>query len=185
MFLKFIDFYTFLIFKQANSDKCEYSEGSRWPALTGEGIWRTEEVPLRRGLNTMKFLTMGIDDHKPKPVMIRKIEIEGSFCLEKCACKCKLLIVLNYKGIGYASSCNACPSGTKSQGNAKSCIKCPVNTYSLHKSSQCFPCQKNYYSESGSRNCTLKPACTEADYYQLHTPCDKNNKVIIICFLPK
>lgn len=65
---------------KANSDQCESlreAEASRWPPLTGEGIWRTEEIDLHTGLNVFQWKTMGIDSHQPKPVLIKKIEIEG------------------------------------------------------------------------------------------------------------
>jgi hypothetical protein len=46
--------------------------------LTGDGVWRTEEILLHTGLNIFQWKTMGIEaSHRPKPVMIKKIEIEG------------------------------------------------------------------------------------------------------------
>jgi hypothetical protein len=180
---------------QANSDQCESiraAEGSRWPPLTGEGIWRTEEILLHTGLNIFQWKTMGIDSHRPKPIMIKKIELEGANRMYMCQlnvmmnrmesnlCICSLKRLI---GVGYTSSCNPCPSGFYSDKSAsKTCTPCPANTFSSHQSTRCTACDTdNYYSEPGSKECILRPACTVADYFQIHKPC-KNNKVLISLF---
>ncbi|OXA45682.1 hypothetical protein Fcan01_19695 [Folsomia candida] len=148
---------------QANSDQCESlreAEGSRWPVLTGDGVWRTEEIMLHTGLNIFQWKTMGIEaSHRPKPVMIKRIEIEG---------------------VGYTSSCNPCPAGTyNNQEASKMCLPCAKDTFSLHQSTNCIPCDRStYYSEPGSDSCTPRPACSETDYYQIHQPC-RNNRTQI------
>ncbi|CAG7786969.1 unnamed protein product [Allacma fusca] len=148
---------------QANSDQCERlreAEGSRWPPLTGEGVWKTEVIPLRTGLNIFQWKTMGMDSHRPKPVLIKKIEIEG---------------------VGYTSSCNPCPAGTYSEKPASnSCTQCPKNTFSDRQSTVCDPCStESDYAEAGSSECSPRPACSVADYYQVHTPCQQNQTQVV------
>ncbi|ODM99963.1 hypothetical protein Ocin01_06725 [Orchesella cincta] len=149
---------------QANSEQCESlreAEGSRWPPLTGEGSWRTEEISLHTGLNIFQWKTVGIDAHRPKPVIIKRIELEG---------------------VGYTSSCNPCPPGFFSDMKAsKTCYPCKRDFYANKKSTICTPCDKNeYYAEPGSSQCLRRPACTTSDYYSIHAPCNANNQTQVV-----
>jgi len=45
--------------------------------MTGEGVWRTEIIPLHPGMNIFEWKTMGLDTRGPKPILIKTIEIDG------------------------------------------------------------------------------------------------------------
>jgi hypothetical protein len=63
---------------------------------------------------------MGIDSSRPKPIMIKKIEIEG---------------------VGYTPACLPCAGGMwNDKAGANECKLCPKNTFSRRNSTNCIPC---------------------------------------------
>lgn len=128
---------------------------------------------------------MGIDAHRPKPIMIKSIELEGiiiwrlrsSIFIE--AYFDILQNGISFPGVGYTSSCNPCPPGFFSDSKAsKTCYPCKRDYVSSHKSATCTECDKSeFYAEPGSSQCTPRPACTASDFYSVHAPCDGNNQV--------
>uniref|UniRef100_A0A8C4NDK1 Si:ch211-163l21.8 n=1 Tax=Eptatretus burgeri TaxID=7764 RepID=A0A8C4NDK1_EPTBU len=89
---------------------------------------------------------------RPKPVLIRSIWISG---------------------VAYTSQCFPCLAGTYSKEGFSTCSPCPRNTYSLKGASSCSKCNDvTEYSEPGSAECKLRPACTDQDYFEVHTTCD-------------
>ena len=58
----------------------EEAEQNRWPPITEQGQWRTQTVPLKVGLNILKWKTIGVNsdgNRHSKSVLIKDIEIRG------------------------------------------------------------------------------------------------------------
>lgn len=149
---------------QAQDEQCqsfEEAEQSKWPPLTEEGIFRSITIPLKAGLNVLKWRTIGVNSERnqhPKPVLIKSIEISG---------------------LAYASSCIQCDNGSYSGEGATACRDCPRNTYSGRGAGQCLNCTQHQYSVKGSAKCLLKLPCTENDYYQSHSRCDNQKQTMV------
>uniref|UniRef100_A0A8C9W3D2 Endosome-lysosome associated apoptosis and autophagy regulator family member 2 n=1 Tax=Scleropages formosus TaxID=113540 RepID=A0A8C9W3D2_SCLFO len=145
------------------NDQCQemdQSSDQKWIKLTSNGEWGTHTVSLKSGTNILYWRTTGIlvGAKIVKPVLLRNIQIEG---------------------VAYTSECFQCKPGTFSRTPGSStCEPCPRNTYSSKGASSCTPCDKD--KEYGSAMCREKPACSEKDYFQIHTACDSEGKTQII-----
>ncbi|XP_018585999.1 UPF0577 protein KIAA1324-like [Scleropages formosus] len=148
------------------NDQCQemdQSSDQKWIKLTSNGEWGTHTVSLKSGTNILYWRTTGIlvGAKIVKPVLLRNIQIEG---------------------VAYTSECFQCKPGTFSRTPGSStCEPCPRNTYSSKGASSCTPCDKDKeYAPEGSAMCREKPACSEKDYFQIHTACDSEGKTQII-----
>ncbi|MGH0155790.1 UNVERIFIED_CONTAM: hypothetical protein FKN15_006629 [Acipenser sinensis] len=146
------------------NDQCQELDTSdqKWIKLTDHGEWETHTVNLKTGTNILYWRTTGIllGSKIVKPVLLKNIHIEG---------------------VAYTSECFPCKPGTFSKmPGSKSCEVCPRNTFSGKGASSCTQCNDNLlYAEEGSAGCTERPVCTVKDYFQVHTPCDKDGKTQI------
>uniref|UniRef100_A0A8C9FJJ3 KIAA1324 like n=1 Tax=Pavo cristatus TaxID=9049 RepID=A0A8C9FJJ3_PAVCR len=117
-------------------------------------------VTLKSGSNILYWRTTGIlmGSKVVKPVLVKNITIEG---------------------VAYTSECFPCKPGTYSDKPGSSgCQECPRNTYSEKGAKECTKCKEEiYYAEEGSSACIERPPCTNKDFFQIHTPCDKEGKV--------
>ncbi|RXM99135.1 UPF0577 protein KIAA1324-like, partial [Acipenser ruthenus] len=147
------------------NDQCQELDTSdqKWIKLTDHGEWETHTVNLKTGTNILYWRTTGIllGAKIVKPVLLKNIHIEG---------------------VAYTSECFPCKPGTFSKmPGSKSCEVCPRNTFSGKGASSCTQCNDNLlYAEEGSAGCTERPVCTIKDYFQVHTPCDKDGKTQIM-----
>uniref|UniRef100_A0A8B9RIZ8 Si:dkey-153k10.9 n=1 Tax=Astyanax mexicanus TaxID=7994 RepID=A0A8B9RIZ8_ASTMX len=147
------------------NDQCQEMDQTadqKWIKLTSNGEWGTHTVNLKSGTNILYWRTTGILlGGKPvKPVLLKNIQIEG---------------------VAYASECFPCRPGTFSKTpGSSSCDLCPRNTYSNKGASSCTPCPGTQYSEEGWAECKERPACSEKDYFQIHTACDSTGKTQVL-----
>uniref|UniRef100_A0A8B9L4Q0 Si:dkey-153k10.9 n=1 Tax=Astyanax mexicanus TaxID=7994 RepID=A0A8B9L4Q0_ASTMX len=150
---------------QIQNDQCQEMDQTadqKWIKLTSNGEWGTHTVNLKSGTNILYWRTTGILlGGKPvKPVLLKNIQIEG---------------------VAYASECFPCRPGTFSKTpGSSSCDLCPRNTYSNKGASSCTPCPGTQYSEEGWAECKERPACSEKDYFQIHTACDSTGKTQVL-----
>ncbi|KAG9330651.1 hypothetical protein JZ751_023433, partial [Albula glossodonta] len=148
------------------NDQCQemdQTSDQKWIKLTNNGEWGTHSVDLKSGTNILYWRTTGIllGAKIVKPVLLKSIQIDG---------------------VAYTSECFPCKPGSFSRTpGSSSCELCPRNTYSGKGASSCTPCHKEaQYAPEGSAECREKPACSEKDYFQIHTPCDSEGKTQII-----
>uniref|UniRef100_A0A8B9RIZ6 Si:dkey-153k10.9 n=1 Tax=Astyanax mexicanus TaxID=7994 RepID=A0A8B9RIZ6_ASTMX len=155
----------FLHLSLIQNDQCQEMDQTadqKWIKLTSNGEWGTHTVNLKSGTNILYWRTTGILlGGKPvKPVLLKNIQIEG---------------------VAYASECFPCRPGTFSKTpGSSSCDLCPRNTYSNKGASSCTPCPGTQYSEEGWAECKERPACSEKDYFQIHTACDSTGKTQVL-----
>uniref|UniRef100_A0A8C9U582 Endosome-lysosome associated apoptosis and autophagy regulator family member 2 n=1 Tax=Scleropages formosus TaxID=113540 RepID=A0A8C9U582_SCLFO len=148
------------------NDQCQEMDQTpdqKWIKLTNNGEWGGHTVNLNSGTNILYWRTTGIflGTKALKPVLLKNIHIEG---------------------VAYTSECFQCKPGTFSRAPGSStCEPCPRNTHSSKGATSCTPCDKEtQYSPEGSAECKEKSACTEKDYFQIHTPCDSDGKTQVI-----
>uniref|UniRef100_A0A663LYD0 MRH domain-containing protein n=1 Tax=Athene cunicularia TaxID=194338 RepID=A0A663LYD0_ATHCN len=147
------------------NDQCKEMESTadKWVKLTDNGEWGSHSVTLKSGSNILYWRTTGIlmGSKVVKPVLVKNITIEG---------------------VAYTSECFACKPGTFSDKPGSSgCQVCPRNTYSEKGAKECTKCKEEmYYSDEGSSVCIERPPCTNKDFFQIHTPCDKEGKTQIM-----
>lgn len=82
-------------------------------------------------------------------------------------------------GVSYASECTPCEPGTYSDNYGSSeCVSCPENSFSSTIGSvSCKQCLKaDYFSFRGSRKCLARPECSNRDYFETISECDKNSR---------
>ncbi|KAM4045903.1 endosome/lysosome-associated apoptosis and autophagy regulator 1 isoform 2-T2 [Anomaloglossus baeobatrachus] len=136
-------------------------ENSRWMKTTEKG-WGYHQVKLTKGTNVLYWRTMAFNmgNNGLKPVLLRNILITGA---------------------AYTSECFQCKPGTFAPSTGTSfCDLCPPNTFSYHGAVSCIPCESDKYSVAGSAVCTLRPPCTDKDYFYTHMPCDANGETQLI-----
>ncbi|KAJ8390001.1 hypothetical protein AAFF_G00111620 [Aldrovandia affinis] len=148
------------------NDQCQemdQTSDQKWIKLTNNGEWGTHTVDLKSGTNILYWRTTGIllGAKIVKPVLLKNVQIEG---------------------VAYTSECFPCKPGTFSKTpGSSSCELCARNTFSGKGASSCTHCHKDkQYSPQGSAQCKEKPACSNKDYFQIHTPCDSEGKTQII-----
>ncbi|XP_063998663.1 endosome/lysosome-associated apoptosis and autophagy regulator family member 2 isoform X2 [Pogoniulus pusillus] len=147
------------------NDQCKEmdSTADKWVKLTDNGEWGSHSVTLKSGSNILYWRTTGIlmGSKAVKPVLVKNITIEG---------------------VAYTSECFACKPGTFSDKPGSSgCQVCPRNTYSEKGAKECTKCKEEmYYADEGSSACIGRPPCTNKDFFQIHTPCDKEGKTQIM-----
>uniref|UniRef100_A0A8C9N5Q8 Endosome-lysosome associated apoptosis and autophagy regulator family member 2 n=1 Tax=Serinus canaria TaxID=9135 RepID=A0A8C9N5Q8_SERCA len=147
------------------NDQCKEMESTadKWVKLTDNGEWGSHSVTLKSGSNILYWRTTGIlmGSKVVKPVLVKNITIEG---------------------VAYTSECFACKPGTFSdKPGASGCQVCPRDTYSEKGAKECTRCKEEmYYAEEGSSACVERPPCTSKDFFQIHTPCDKEGKTQIM-----
>uniref|UniRef100_A0A8C3L377 KIAA1324 like n=1 Tax=Chrysolophus pictus TaxID=9089 RepID=A0A8C3L377_CHRPC len=147
------------------NDQCKEMESTadKWVKLTDNGEWGSHSVTLKSGSNILYWRTTGIlmGSKVVKPVLVKNITIEG---------------------VAYTSECFPCKPGTYSDKPGSSgCQDCPRNTYSEKGAKECTKCKEEiYYAEEGSSACIERPPCTNKDFFQIHTPCDKEGKTQIM-----
>uniref|UniRef100_A0A8C5IE98 KIAA1324 like n=1 Tax=Junco hyemalis TaxID=40217 RepID=A0A8C5IE98_JUNHY len=147
------------------NDQCKEMESTadKWVKLTDNGEWGSHSVTLKSGSNILYWRTTGIlmGSKVVKPVLVKNITIEG---------------------VAYTSECFACKPGTFSDKlGASGCQVCPRDTYSEKGAKECTKCKEEiYYAEEGSSACIERPPCTSKDFFQIHTPCDKEGKTQIM-----
>uniref|UniRef100_A0A8C6YTH8 MRH domain-containing protein n=1 Tax=Nothoprocta perdicaria TaxID=30464 RepID=A0A8C6YTH8_NOTPE len=139
------------------NDQCKEMESTadKWVKLTDNGEWGSHSVTLKSGSNILYWRTTGIlmGSKVVKPVLVKNITIEG---------------------VAYTSECFPCKPGTFSdKPGSSSCQVCPRNTYSEKGAKECTKYE-------GSSECTERPPCTSKDFFQIHTPCDKEGKTQIM-----
>uniref|UniRef100_A0A8C0C1B0 Endosome-lysosome associated apoptosis and autophagy regulator family member 2 n=1 Tax=Buteo japonicus TaxID=224669 RepID=A0A8C0C1B0_9AVES len=144
------------------NDQCKEMESTadKWVKLTDNGEWGSHSVTLKSGSNILYWRTTGIlmGSKVVKPVLVKNITIEG---------------------VAYTSECFACKPGTFSDKPGSSgCQVCPRNTYSEKGAKECTKCKEEMYY--GSSACIERPPCTNKDFFQIHTPCDKEGKTQIM-----
>ncbi|KAJ7407179.1 hypothetical protein WISP_128917 [Willisornis vidua] len=147
------------------NDQCKEMESTadKWVKLTDNGEWGSHSVTLKSGSNILYWRTTGIlmGSKVVKPVLVKNITIEG---------------------VAYTSECFSCKPGTFSdKPGASGCQVCPRNTYSEKGAKECTKCKEEmYYADEGSSACIERPPCTSKDFFQIHTPCDKEGKTQIM-----
>ncbi|NXI70593.1 K132L protein, partial [Anseranas semipalmata] len=147
------------------NDQCKEMESTadKWVKLTDNGEWGSHSVTLKSGSNILYWRTTGIlmGSKVVKPVLVKNITIEG---------------------VAYTSECFPCKPGTFSDKPGSSgCQECPRNTYSEKGAKECTKCKEEiYYADEGSSACIERPPCTNKDFFQIHTPCDKEGKTQIM-----
>uniref|UniRef100_A0A8C3TIP4 KIAA1324 like n=1 Tax=Chelydra serpentina TaxID=8475 RepID=A0A8C3TIP4_CHESE len=139
------------------NDQCKEmdSTADKWVKLTDSGEWGSHLVALKAGTNILYWRTTGIlmGSKVVKPVLVKNITIEG---------------------VAYTSECFPCKPGTFSdKPGSSNCQVCPRNTYSEKGAKECV-------SYEGSNQCTERPPCTNKDFFQIHTLCDKEGKTQIM-----
>uniref|UniRef100_G1Q8C8 MRH domain-containing protein n=1 Tax=Myotis lucifugus TaxID=59463 RepID=G1Q8C8_MYOLU len=149
------------------NDQCQEMDttADKWVKLTDSGEWGSHSVMLKSGPNILYWRTTGIlmGSKAVKPVLVKNITIEG--ILQQSVCfPCKPGTFSNKPG---SFNCQVCPRNTYSEKGAKECIKCA---------------EDSQFSEEGSGECMERPPCTTKDYFQIHTPCDEDGKLTVICF---
>ncbi|MCJ8733179.1 hypothetical protein PDJAM_G00220150 [Pangasius djambal] len=148
------------------NDQCQEMDKTsdrKWMKLTNNGEWAKHMVSLKSGTNVLYWRTTGVTVGAKvvKPVLLKNIHIEG---------------------VAYMSECLPCKPGTFSNTpGSSSCKPCPRNTYSGRGASSCTPCDTNtHYALEGSAECKPRPACSEKDYFQIHSVCDKEGKTQVM-----
>ncbi|XP_039179264.1 endosome/lysosome-associated apoptosis and autophagy regulator 1 isoform X1 [Crotalus tigris] len=140
------------------NDQCQSTvEDSRWMKTTERG-WEKHSVELSRGNNVLYWKTTAFSvwSKNPKPVLVKNIGITG---------------------VAYTSECFPCKAGTYTAKSGSSfCQQCPANSFSSKKATSCQQCEPANYSEPGSSSCKPRPACTNKDYFYIHTACDTNGE---------
>uniref|UniRef100_A0AAY5KR10 MRH domain-containing protein n=1 Tax=Esox lucius TaxID=8010 RepID=A0AAY5KR10_ESOLU len=120
-------------------------------------------VNLKSGTNILYWRTAGIviGTKVLKPVLLKNVHIEG---------------------VAYTSECFPCKPGTFSPTPGSSrCQPCPRDTHSGHGASSCTLCNTStHYAPEGSSGCKARPPCSTKDYFQIHTPCDKEGKTQVM-----
>ncbi|CAG0881183.1 unnamed protein product [Cyprideis torosa] len=89
---------------------------------------------------------------------------------------------LNGCGVKSETKCELCPPGTFAAGvGAKECQDCPINTFTKGTGSkECIPCDNvTSYAPARSGSCLPRPACTENDFYEKHSPCSLNRTLVV------
>ncbi|KAL1257061.1 hypothetical protein QQF64_012606 [Cirrhinus molitorella] len=148
------------------NDQCQEMDqdsNKKWIKLTTHGEWGTHSVNLNSGTNILYWRTtrVTLDSKAVKPVLLKNIRIEG---------------------VAYTSECFPCKPGTFSRTpGSSSCELCPRDTYSGRGASSCTPCNtKTHYASEGSAMCKSRPPCSEKDYVQTYSTCDKDGKTQVI-----
>ncbi|EMP34711.1 hypothetical protein UY3_08129, partial [Chelonia mydas] len=147
------------------NDQCKEmdSTADKWVKLTDNGEWGFHSVSLKSGTNILYWRTTGIlmGSKVVKPVLVKNITIEG---------------------VAYTSECFPCKPGTFSdKPGSSNCRVCPRNTYSEKGAKECTNCsEETHYADEGSSQCTERPPCTNKDFFQIHTLCDKEGKTQIM-----
>ncbi|XP_067246123.1 endosome/lysosome-associated apoptosis and autophagy regulator family member 2 isoform X1 [Chanodichthys erythropterus] len=148
------------------NDQCQEMDqdsNKKWIKLTSHGEWGTHNVNLNSGTNILYWRTsrVTLGSKAAKPVLLKNIQIEG---------------------VAYTSECFPCKPGTFSRTpGSSSCEPCPRDTYSGRGASSCTPCNtKTHYASEGSAMCKSKNPCTERDYIQTYSTCDKDGKTQVI-----
>ncbi|KAM6435769.1 endosome/lysosome-associated apoptosis and autophagy regulator family member 2 isoform 1-T1 [Liasis olivaceus] len=143
------------------NDQCQEmdSTSDKWVKLTDNGEWGSYSVTLKSGTNILYWRTTGIlmGSQVVKPVLVKNITIEGVAYTSECF-PCKPGTFSNKPG---SSMCEVCPRNTYSEKGAKECTKCPESTH---------------YSDEGSSQCLERLPCSNKDFFQIHTPCDRDGK---------
>uniref|UniRef100_A0A9J8ANJ0 Endosome-lysosome associated apoptosis and autophagy regulator family member 2 n=1 Tax=Cyprinus carpio carpio TaxID=630221 RepID=A0A9J8ANJ0_CYPCA len=120
-------------------------------------------VNLNSGTNILYWRTtrVTLGSKAVKPVVLKNIRIEG---------------------VAYTSECFPCKPGTFSRApGSSSCEPCPRDTYSGRGASSCTPCNsKTHFASEGSATCKSRPPCSEKDYIQTYSTCDKDGKTQVI-----
>uniref|UniRef100_A0A6Q2YKR8 Uncharacterized protein n=1 Tax=Esox lucius TaxID=8010 RepID=A0A6Q2YKR8_ESOLU len=148
------------------NDQCQeldQTADKKWLQLTTQGNWATHSVNLKSGTNILYWRTAGIviGTKVLKPVLLKNVHIEG---------------------VAYTSECFPCKPGTFSPTPGSSrCQPCPRDTHSGHGASSCTLCNTStHYAPEGSSGCKARPPCSTKDYFQIHTPCDKEGKTQVM-----
>ncbi|XP_055030488.2 endosome/lysosome-associated apoptosis and autophagy regulator family member 2 [Misgurnus anguillicaudatus] len=148
------------------NDQCQEMDqdsNKKWIKLTNHGEWGTHTVNLNSGTNILYWRTtrVGLGAKAVKPVLLKDIRLEG---------------------VAYTSACFPCKPGTFSRApGSSSCESCPRDTYSSRGASSCTPCNtKTHYASEGSTVCRRRPPCSEKDYIQTYSTCDKESKTHVI-----
>ncbi|KAM9829175.1 endosome/lysosome-associated apoptosis and autophagy regulator 1 [Syngnathus typhle] len=141
------------------NDQCQSTESTRrWMGIS-DSDWSHHEVELNKGSNVLFWRTTAYTFHtdlSDKAVLLRNIHISG---------------------VAYTSECFHCKPGTHSaKPGAARCDPCPPDTYSNKGATVCQQCDPDKYAEVSSGSCKMRPACTNADYFHTHTPCDAHGK---------
>ncbi|KAJ6666369.1 hypothetical protein lerEdw1_000642, partial [Lerista edwardsae] len=143
------------------NDQCQEMDttSDKWVKLTDNGEWGSHLVTLKSGTNILYWRTTGIlmGSQVVKPVLVKNITIEGVAYTSECF-PCKPGTFSDKPG---SSACQVCPRDTYSEKGAKECVKCPEETH---------------YADEGSSQCAERPPCTSKDFFQTHTPCDRDGK---------
>ncbi|XP_066489653.1 endosome/lysosome-associated apoptosis and autophagy regulator family member 2 [Tiliqua scincoides] len=147
------------------NDQCQEMDttSDKWVKLTDNGEWGSHSVTLKSGTNILYWRTTGIlmGSQVVKPVLVKNITIEG---------------------VAYTSECFPCKPGTfGSMLGSSTCQVCPRDTYSEKGAKECIKCQEETsYADEGSSQCTERPPCSRKDFFQTHTPCDRDGKTQIM-----
>ncbi|XP_059421236.1 endosome/lysosome-associated apoptosis and autophagy regulator family member 2-like isoform X1 [Carassius carassius] len=148
------------------NDQCQEMDqesNRKWIKLTTHGEWGTHSVNLNSGTNILYWRTtrVTLDSKAVKPVILKNIRIDG---------------------VAYTSECFPCKPGTFSRApGSSSCEPCPRDTYSGRGASSCTPCNsKTHFASEGSATCKSRPPCSEKDYIQTYSTCDKDGKTQVI-----
>ncbi|XP_026101760.1 UPF0577 protein KIAA1324-like [Carassius auratus] len=148
------------------NDQCQEMDqesNRKWIKLTSHGEWGTHIVNLNSGTNILYWRTtrVTLGSKAVKPVILKNIRIEG---------------------VAYTSECFPCKPGTFSRApGSSSCEPCPRDTYSGRGASSCTPCNsKTHFASEGSATCKSRPPCSEKDYIQTYSTCDKDGKTQVI-----
>uniref|UniRef100_A0A8C2JTC4 KIAA1324 like n=1 Tax=Cyprinus carpio TaxID=7962 RepID=A0A8C2JTC4_CYPCA len=148
------------------NDQCQEMDqdsNKKWIKLTTHGEWGTHIVNLNSGTNVLYWRTtrVTLGSKAVKPVVLKNIRIEG---------------------VAYTSECFPCKPGTFSRApGSSSCEPCPRDTYSGRGASSCTPCNsKTHFASEGSATCKSRPPCSEKDYIQTYSTCDKDGKTQVI-----
>uniref|UniRef100_A0A665U180 Si:ch211-163l21.8 n=1 Tax=Echeneis naucrates TaxID=173247 RepID=A0A665U180_ECHNA len=140
------------------NDQCQSTDSeSRWMKIS-DNSWKKYTAELNKGNNVLYWRSIAytLEDSTVKPVLLRKISISG---------------------VAYTSECFHCKPGTYSaKPGSAHCSPCPADTYSTKGATVCRQCEQDKYAETGSGSCKPRPACTNADYFYTHTPCDSEGK---------
>ncbi|XP_076849513.1 endosome/lysosome-associated apoptosis and autophagy regulator family member 2 isoform X2 [Brachyhypopomus gauderio] len=147
------------------NDQCQELEksGEKWMKQTGNGQWGKHVVNLKSGTNVLYWRTTGValGAKVVKPVLLKNVQIEG---------------------VAYMSECLPCKPGMFSgSSGSSSCEPCPRNTYSGRGASSCTPCNtSSHYALEAAAVCEARPACSESDYFQIHSVCDDEGQTQIL-----
>uniref|UniRef100_A0A671ST75 UPF0577 protein KIAA1324-like n=1 Tax=Sinocyclocheilus anshuiensis TaxID=1608454 RepID=A0A671ST75_9TELE len=148
------------------NDQCQEMDqdsNKKWIKLTTHGEWGTHSVNLNSGTNILYWRTtrVTLGSKAVKPVLLKNIRIEG---------------------VAYTSECFPCKPGMFSRTpGSSSCESCPRDTYSGRGASSCTPCNtKTHYASEGSAMCKSRPPCSEKDYIQTYSTCDKDGKTQVM-----